>query len=143
VPDELEEVWSELQKELRSKSLQRHVETLRQSIEVSRNLDNSMTSQFVSIAPESVGQTQKIVARKNLVSALQTHSLTIASLESVFSKLSTSAKGLVQKVLDWIVQNLVQVLTNFSQYLGVDSWSVEATGGFPSGVSLSITITFK
>ncbi len=143
VPDDLTKIWNELAKEMKAKSFHKHLETLKSNIEDAQNLANSMQNQFGTLAPENVDPNSRLIARKNLVTSLQVHTLTISSLQSVFSNLSSTAKGLVQSVLDWIIQNVVQVLSSFSQHLSVDTWSVEATGGLPLGVSFSITITFK
>ncbi len=89
------------------------------------------------------GPDATLAARKALVSSLQLHSLTLSSLQSFFSSLSAEAQGLVQRVLDWIVQNIVEVLSKFSAQLNVYTWSVEVTAGPPLGVSFSVIVTFK
>ena len=143
LPVELKGVWGDLSAELGAKGFQKHLDSLEQSIQSTRQLASMLQTQFQGMAPESIDQNARIAARKALVSSLQAHSLTINSLESVFSSISAKAKGLVQKVLDWIVQNIVEVLSNFSGQLNLKEWSVEVTGGLPLGVTFSVTVTFK
>ncbi len=142
-PDDLKDLWKDLSTELGTDGFQKHLDILKHSLQSSESFANKMKIQFSGVAPDKVDPNLRLAARKDLVSSLQVHSLTLNSVQSVFSSLSSAEKGLVQKVLDWILQNIVQVLSSYSEHLNVDSWSVEATGGLPLGVSFSVTITFK
>ncbi len=143
LPDELKGLFDGLSKELRSKRFQKHLDTLKRYVQSAQQLTNTVQTLFQHMALESMDTNARLVARKALVSSLQIHALTLNSLENIFSSISAKAKGLVQKVLDWIVQNIVEALSNFSSQLNLNTWAVEVTGGLPLGVSFSVTLTFK
>ncbi|MGI0085779.1 MAG: hypothetical protein ACREBQ_11930 [Nitrososphaerales archaeon] len=153
LPDELKGLFDGLSKELRSKRFQKHLDTLKRYVQSAQQLTNTVQTLFQHMALESMDTNARLVARKALVSSLQIHALTLNSLENIFSSISAKAKGLVQKVLGWIVlgwivlgwivQNIVEGLSNFSAQLNLYTWAVEVTSGLPLVVSFSVTLTFK
>ena|SRR5487761_24524 len=142
-PDELKVIWDDLSSEMGAKRFQKHLDTLKRSVQNTQRLANSMQNHFQSVAPETVNPDARVDARKDLVSSIQLHSMTLNSLQSVFSGISATAKGLVQQVLDWIIKNIVGVLSNYAAQLNLVDWSVEVTDGLPLGLSFSVIITFK
>ncbi|MGI0080845.1 MAG: hypothetical protein ACRECH_14630 [Nitrososphaerales archaeon] len=148
LPDELKGLFDGPSKEQRSKRFQKHLDNLKRSVKSAQQLTNTLQTQFQHMHLESMDPNARVAARKALVSSLQIHALTLNSLENIFSSISAKAKGLVQKVLGWIVlgwivQNIVEGLSNFSAQLNLYTWAVEVTSGLPLVVSFSVTLTFK
>lgn len=143
IPKEIQSLWNDLLNEVERGKFEKSLENLEISAKDSDQLRQSIQTTFQNTLPENVDPNARAQARKELISSIQTHALTLDSLADIITKISERGKQLLSQVLDWITGNLVDVLTNFGAHLKVDNWSIEATAGLPAGLSFSLTITFK
>jgi hypothetical protein len=143
IPTELNDAWSTLHRGGDARKLRMHLPALQKSVAVISGLESSLKQAFVGIKPEEVDPDKRAQVRTTLVSAVQSHSLSIGNMLKVFSHLSTDGQGAVQKVLGWIAEHLVRLLTAFAAHLGLQNWSVAAQlSTFPPGASFTFTLTF-
>jgi hypothetical protein len=142
LPPELGDAWSRLSAGSDARKLRGHLPALEQSVLLVKRLEDSVKEAFEGVQPERVDPGKRAEVRTSLASAIQTHALSINSVLKLFSRLSAETQGAVQEVLRWMMSHLVAVLTAFSDHLALQSWSIEATGSLPPGVTFSITLTF-
>lgn len=81
-------------------------------------------------------------ARTQLLSSITMAQLSVGNLQTLFTQLSQKAKGIVQRVVSWFMNNVVSVIATISS-LNVQSWGFSVQGGFPLGVNLSLNVTFS
>lgn len=144
VPDELGDVWRKLSQGRDARKLRRHLPDLQRSVAMVRGLETSLKESFGDRGPEAVDPAARASFRTTLVSSLQSHSISVGQVLKVFSRLSTDAQGAVQRVLGWIAEHLVTMLTSFAAHLGLQNWSVAAQiSSFPPGAAFTITLTFS
>ncbi len=143
LPVELNDAWNMLSQGGDARKLRRHLPDLQRSVSLVGGLEKSLKDGFGSARPEAVDADKRASARTTLVSSLQSHSISIGGVLKVFSRLSADAQGAVQKILGWIAEHLVSMLTSFAAHLGIQNWSVAAQiSSFPPGASFTITLTF-
>ena len=143
VPDELRDAWNKLSQGVDARKLHRHLPDLQRSMSLVRELEASLKAAFGDKGPEAVDPATRATARTTLVSSLQSHSISIGGVLNVFSRLSADAQGAVQKVLGWIAERLVSILTTFAAHLRLQNWSVSAEiASMPPEAAFTITLTF-
>jgi hypothetical protein len=143
IPDELRDAWGKLLAGGDARKIRKHLPDLQRSVLAIRGLETSLKDAFQGIEPEAVDPNKRSEVRTTLVSSLQSHSLVMGGVLRVFSRLSADAQGAMQKVLGWIAEHLVGMLTAFAGHLGIQNWSVAAQlASFPPGASFTISVTF-
>ncbi len=143
MPDELKDAWNKFSQGGDARKLRRHLPDLQRSVSLVRGLEASLRAAFGDTKPEAVDAAARANIRTTLVSSLQSHSMSIGGVLKVFSRLSADAQGAIQKVLGWIAEHLVSMLTAFSAHLGLQSWSVSAEiATLPPEAAFTITLTF-
>ena len=142
LPNELGEAWNELSSGRDARRLRKHLPVLRRSILQTAKLEGSLRERFGARQAELVDPETRTEARAKLVSSVQLHALSIDSILKVFSALSADSQAAVQKILEWVLNHVVSVLTAFADQLALESWSVAVTGSFPPAISFTITLTF-
>jgi hypothetical protein len=142
VPDELKDAWNKLSQGGDARKLRRHLPDLQRSVSLVRGLEASMKAAFGDVRPEAVDPAARANVRTTLVSSLQSHTISFGGVLEVFSHLSADAQGAVQKVLGWITEHLISMLSTFASHLGLQNWSIAAEIGFPPGANFTITLTF-
>ena len=143
MPVELSDAWDKLQQGGDARKLRRHIPALQGTVARVRELESSLKGDFAGTRPEAVSPDKRAEVRTALVSSLQSHSLSMGGVLKVFSRLSADAQGALQKVLEWIAEHIVGMLTAFANHLGVQNWSVAAgLASFPPSATFTITMTF-
>jgi hypothetical protein len=144
IPDELEEAWRSLTSGSDGRKLRHHLESIRGTVALMRGMEERLQGDFGGIKPDAVDDSKRTANRSALVTSLQAHSLSFAAISREFSRLSADAQGAVQKVLGWIADRLVRLLTTFAEHLGLENWSVAAQlATFPPGATFTFTLTFN
>jgi hypothetical protein len=144
IPDELKEDWGKLLTGGDERKMRRHLELLHGAVDTASNLEADLRSAFEGKKPEDVDPATRTTARTTLVSSLQSHSLFVGAIQKIFSKLSADGQGVIRRVLGWIAERLVTLLTEFSAHLKLENWSVAAQfATFPPGASFTFTLTFQ
>ena len=143
VPDELRDAWNKLSQGGDARKLRRHLPDLQRSMSLIKELEGSLKTAFGDTRPEAVDSASRANVRTALVSSLQSHSMSVGGVLKVFSHLSADARGAVQKVLGWIAERLVSILTTFAAHLRLQNWSVSAEiASMPPEAAFTITLTF-
>ena len=143
MPDELRDAWNKLSQGGDARKLRRHLPDLQRSMSLIKELEGSLKTAFGDTRPEAVDSASRANVRTALVSSLQSHSMSVGGVLKVFSHLSADARGAVQKVLGWIAERLVSILTTFAAHLRLQNWSVSAEiASMPPEAAFTITLTF-
>lgn len=143
MPDELRDAWDRLSQGGDARKLRRHLPDLQRSVSLVKDLETSLKAAFGDRRPEAVDLAARTGVRTALVSSLQSHSISVGGVLKVFSRLSADAQGAVRKVLGWIAEHLVGMLTAFASHLGLQNWSVSAeVATMPPEAAFTITLTF-
>ena len=143
IPAELADAWNKLSQGGDARRLRKNLPDLERSVSLVSGLEASLKEAFGEAQPDAIDTATRANVRTTLVSSLQSHSISVGGVLKVFSRLSADAQGAVQKVLGWIAEHLVSMLTNFGAHLGVQNWSVAAgLVSFPPGATFTLTLTF-
>ena len=143
VPDELKETWSRLLTGRDAGKLRKHLDSLRQSVTLVKGLESSLKEAFEGTSPQAVDPNKRAQARSAVTSSLQSHSISMEGVLKVFSRLSAEGRSAIQRILGWVAEHMVGLLTTFAEHLRLQSWSVAGTlATFPPGAAFSITLTF-
>jgi hypothetical protein len=81
-------------------------------------------------------------ARARVTYSMVLAAMTVGQVQGVLQKLSTAASGILQRAITWLLSHLFNALNTIQTHLQIQSWSVQATVGFPWGVNVALTITF-
>lgn len=143
IPDELKAAWGRLLAGGDARRLRNHLPAFRQSVAQVRELESSLKDAFGGTTAEAVNPIKRSKARTTIVASLQSHSLSVGGILKEFYHLSAEGQGAAKAVLEWIVGHLVNALTTFAAYLGLQNWSVAAeVSSTPPGASFTFTLTF-
>jgi hypothetical protein len=89
------------------------------------------------------GSDELAVAQGGLTSSLATAALTVDEVQEQLKAVGEEATTKVQRLINWLLEHVIRVISKVAGALHVDNWTVGVSGGFPAGMNLSITITFK
>ena len=124
--------------------LRRNLPYLQGAVATVSGLETSLMDAFEGTEPGAVDAAKRSATRTTVVTSLQSHALSIGAVLKVFTKLSAVGQDAVRKVLGWIADHLVRLLTSFADHLGLQNWSVAAEfSTLPPGASFTFTLTFK
>ncbi|HKT21073.1 MAG TPA: hypothetical protein VJR06_00415 [Nitrososphaerales archaeon] len=144
IPNELQDDWRRLLVGEDERKMRRRLSYLQGAVAMVAKLEASMKDAFIGKKADAVDPASRSASRTLLVSSLQSHSLSIGEVLKVFTKLSEDGQGAVRRVLGWIAEHLVKILTDFGELIGLENWSVAAQlSSFPPGASFTFTLTFK
>ena len=122
---------------------QKAAEDLERSVSSVGGLEASLKEAFGETEPDAVDTATRASFRTTLVSSLQSHTISFGEVLKVFSRLSADARGAIQKVLGWVAERLVSMLTSFAAHLGLQNWSVAVQiAPLPPGANFTFTLTF-
>jgi len=83
------------------------------------------------------------VAQAQLSGSLARAALTMGELQEHLEGVGDAAGGVLRRLIDWLLDHVVRVLNKAKGALRVDSWTIGVSGGFPAGVNVSVSVTFK
>jgi len=102
-----------------------------------------------SVAPVLEGKTPSpdsddlAATQGNLSGSLATAALTIGDVQDQLRAVGAGAGRHIQRLIDWLLDHVIRVVSKVANALRIDNWTVGVSGGFPGGVNVSITVTFK
>lgn len=144
IPSELKDDWGRLLVGGDGRKMRRHLASLHEALTLASGLEATLRDAFEGKKPEAVDPAARTTARATLVSSLQSHSLSMGAVQNSFANLSAVGQGAVRKVLGWIAERIVRLLTEFSAHLGLENWSAAVqVSSFPPGASFTFTLTFE
>ena len=82
-------------------------------------------------------------ARASLYSQLPTDALVMEKFQQQMEGMRAEARGPLKKALNWFLKHLFSDISAVAGSLSIDSWTVQVSAGFPSGLSCAISLTFK
>ena len=106
------------------------------------DIDASVEPAFRGQAP-APGSDDLAAAQGDLSGSLTRAALSVQDVQEQLRTLGAEAGGTASRLVDWLLNHVMRVVSKVAGTLHVDSWSIGVTGGFPAGVNVSITVTFK
>ena len=94
-------------------------------------------AQTTSANPDKVEDLQG-----RLYGVLSRLNTSIGKFQYAVTGLSSPALRILTRVWNWFASKMLGILLRMKSPLKIQSWSIGATGGFPMGITTTITVTF-